>query len=291
MSRQVEMVFWDVQHGHSTFIRTPNNKAIIIDLGSGDYSGNDLAFSPLIHLRNNYNLTQIDYLVITHPHLDHIDDILNLPALSPKVFCRPRELTNEEVMENVLQKDKAKFQKYCDLNSSYISEIAGSENDPSNPENYGGLKLTVFSSASCPHTNFNNHSIISVIEYAGVKIVIPGDNQENSFELLMQNQSFISAIKDSHVLLAPHHGRQSGYNNDFVNLVNPYISIVSDGKLVDTSANHRYSQKSQGWTVYKGNGTSENRKCLSTNSDGEVFVNFGFSDDPQYKNFLNVKIK
>lgn len=51
MNSHVEMVFWDVQHGHATYIKTPNNKHIVIDLGIGDYSGNDSTFSPLKQLK------------------------------------------------------------------------------------------------------------------------------------------------------------------------------------------------------------------------------------------------
>lgn len=49
----------------------------------------------------------------------------------------------------------------------------------------------------------------------------------------------------------------------------------------------RYSQNSSGWEVYK-NGTSSNRKCLTTNSDGEVYVEFGY--DNNQKRFLSVNI-
>lgn len=289
MSSQVEMVFWDVQHGHAAYIKTPNNRHVVIDLGTGDYSGKNLSFSPLLHLRKNYGVTQIDYLVVTHPHLDHIDDILNIDLFSPKVFHRPRQLTNEEVMKDVRQQDRAKFQKYCDLNTSYTGDLTGGVNDPDNADNYGGMKMSFFTPSTCLHDNFNNHSIITVVEYADIKIVIPGDNEECSFTELMQRQSFKTAVQNSHILLAPHHGRASGYNNDFVTLVNPLLTVVSDGKLVDTSANNRYSQKSQGWTVHKGNGTSETRKCLTTNSDGEVFVSFGPSSDTNYRNFLHVR--
>jgi beta-lactamase superfamily II metal-dependent hydrolase len=290
MNNKVQLIFWDVQHGNATFIRTPNNRTVLIDLGTGDYSGKDLSFSPLLHLQKYYGLTQIDYLVITHPHLDHIDDIININLFSTKVFNRPRQLTNEEVLKDVQQKDRAKFQKYCDLNSSYTIDITGGTNDENIVDNYGGMKMIFFSPLSCSHDNFNNHSIITIIEYAGIKIVIPGDNQECSFQELMQQNSFKTAVKDSHVLLAAHHGRESGFNNEFVTLVNPLLSVVSDGELVDSSANNRYSQKSQGWTVSKKDGTSGIRKCLSTNNDGEVFVNFGFSEDPNYKNFLQVII-
>jgi len=290
MAGIIEMVFWDVQHGNATYIKTPNGRHIIFDLGTGDYSGKNFTFSPLMHLRRNYNVNQIDYLVITHPQLDHINDILNIGYFSPKVFHRPRQLTNEEVMKGVREQDKAKFQKYCYLNSTYTGDLTGGLDDPDNAENYGGMKMIFFNPSSCPHENFNNHSIITVIEYAGIKIVIPGDNEACSFEELMQRPAFKTTIENSHILLAPHHGRQSGYNNDFMSLVDPFISIISDGAKVDTSANDRYSKKSQGWTVFKGNGTSEPRKCLTTNSDGEVFVSFGFSTDPNYKNFLNIRI-
>lgn len=291
MAGNVEMVFWDVQHGHSTYIKTPNGKHIVIDLGIGDYSGKNEQFSPLLHLRNKYNVQQLDYVIVTHPHLDHIDDILNFDLLSPKVFHRPRHITNDEVMKGVRNQDRAKFEKYCEINNRYNGDINGTDKDPSNPDNYGGLKIISYTPSSCSHDNFNNHSIVTILEYADTKIVIPGDNEKCSYDELMQWQSFKTAISNADILLAPHHGRESGYNNDFVNLVNPRLTIVSDGRFCDTSANGRYSQKSRGWTVHKSNGSSQERKCLTTNSDGEVFVSFGPSSDPKFKSFLYVKIE
>lgn len=289
MSSQVEMVFWDVQHGHSTYIKTPNNRHIVIDLGIGDYSGRDTAFSPLKHLKYNYGVQQLDYVIITHPHLDHIDDILNFDLLSPKVLNRPKLLTNQEVMEGVRDQDKAKFEKYCEINNRFNQPISGGTNDPDDPDNFGGMKIVSFTPMTCSHNNFNNFSIVTVIEYAEIKVVIPGDNEASSFEELMQRGMFKTAIQNADILLAPHHGRVNGYYNDFVNLVNPRLTIISDGKYCDTSANGRYSQKSRGWTVHKGNGTSTERKCLTTNTDGEVFVSFGPSTNPNFRNFLNVR--
>ena len=290
MNLHVEMVFWDVQHGHATYIKTPNNKHIVIDLGIGDYSGNDTAFSPLEHLYYKYGVQQLDYVIITHPHLDHIDDILNFDLMDPKVFHRPKQITNQEVMKGVREQDREKFEKYCEINDRYSQPVFGGPNDPNNPDNLGGMKIISFSPLTCSHSNFNNHSIVTVIEYAEIKIVIPGDNEACSFEELMNKEAFKTAVKQSDILLAPHHGRENGYYNDFVNLVNPRLTIVSDGKYCDTSANGRYSQKSRGWTVHKGNGTSSERKCLNTNSDGEVFVKFGFSLSSSYKTFLEVKV-
>lgn len=284
---QVQMVFWDVQHGHATYIRTPNDRHIVIDLGTGDYSGRDEAFSPLTHLRTRYNVSRLDYVVITHPHRDHIDDILNFDMMSPKVLHRPKSIPNSKLMENVRQQDYAKFAKYCEINDRYVWPIEeGSLNDTNVPHHWGGVDIRFFQPPDKEATNINDHSIVTVIDFEGYKAVIPGDNEKASLEQLMQNPNFIEAVKDADVLLAPHHGRDSGYLAAFVRLVNPRISIVSDGRFCETSANQCYSAMSRGTTVRTGT-YSEERKCLTTNSDGEIYVNFG--RDQYNDRFLHIK--
>lgn len=290
MAQDCTVVFWDVQHGHSAYIKTPNNRHIVVDLGTGDYSGNNIEFSPLRHLKYNYGVNQLDYVIVTHPHLDHIDDILNFDLMNPKIFHRPKHLTNEEVMDGVQEKDREKFERYCEINNRYNSPIDPNEEDnTSKPENWGGLKIQSFTPSSCNHNNFNNHSIVFVIEFASTKIVIPGDNEKCSYDELLERSSFMSAIKNADILLAPHHGRESGYNIDFVNQVNPKLTVVSDGRFCETSANARYSAISSGWTVHKKSGKSETRKCLTTNSDGEILVNFGYN--AENKPYLSVTIE
>lgn len=285
----VSMVFWDVQHGHATYVKSPNGKHIVVDLGIGSHDDNNQAFSPLLQLKNNYNVSRLDFAIITHPHLDHIDDILNFDQLNPRVLARPAHLKNEEVLHAAIRdRDRPKFEKYIEINNRYSSPIL--DNDPVavTPNNYGGLHIQRFVSTGCMRENINNHSIVSVFTFADIKVVIPGDNEEESFEELLTNETFIKAISDADILLAPHHGRISGYYDDFVNLVYPRLTIVSDGKYCDTSANSRYSNKSRGWTVFK-NGISTQRRCLTTNSDGEVFVRFGY--DPNGQRILNVSLK
>lgn len=290
MDKQVELVFWDVQHGHSIYIKTPNNRHIVIDLGTGDYSRGDITFSPLLHLKRNYHIQQLDCVIITHPHLDHINDILNFDLLNPKVLLRPSQLTNDEIIRDVREKDLTKFKKYCEINNRYNQPIApDSLGNIHNPYNWGGLKIEIFSPINCSHDNFNNHSIVTVIEFADIKVVIPGDNEKQSFDELFQrySNSFKNTIKDADILLSPHHGRDSGFNLDFINLVNPRLTIVSDGRFCDTSANAKYSAKSRGWKVFKRNSTSQERKCLTTNSDGAIFVKFGYDSDDNSR-FLNI---
>ena len=285
----VKIVFWDVQHGNASYIKSPNDRNIVIDLGTGSYANNDQIFSPLLHLKNLYDVSQLVYIIVTHPHLDHIDDILNFDYLSSKVFQRPTSLSKEDILVNVREEDRPKFDKYLEINSRYNQPLGeNNPDDPCNPDNYGGLIIRNFTPVSCSTSNINNHSIITIISYAGIKTIFTGDNELASFNELMENEQFIDAVKDADLLLAPHHGRESGYHNDFVSIVNPRLVVISDGRFCDTSAISRYTNKCRGWTVYKRNESSEERKCLTTRNDGVITVNFGYGSNNN--SFLNVKI-
>jgi competence protein ComEC len=278
MARQATMTVWDVQLGLAIHVEAPNGKYIVIDLGTGTYeSGNS---SPLRkRMRDN-----IAYMVITHPHLDHISDILNFDINAPKILCRPPLLTNEEVMEGVRQCDRAKFEKYCQINDRYNSPVKyDDENYTGNPNNYGGLEIQTFSTSECDHDNFNNFSIITIFKISGIKVVVCGDNEKDSFDVLMRRSDFKDAVRWADVLVAPHHGRESAYHSDFVSLVNPRITIISDTTKSDASAVDKYAQKSRGWKV-----RGEERKCLTTRNDGNITVEFGESADPNYYGTLHI---
>jgi len=286
----VDMIIWDVQHGNAIYIKTPNDKHLVFDLGIGDYSGHNETFSPLATLWHTYGVRKLNFVMITHPHLDHIDDILNFEAFNPSVLHRPRHLTKEDVLKNARTQDKPKFDKYFEVNERFIGDTTGTPNDTSVPENYGGLTFNFFSTPNLPTDNINNHSIITVLEYSGIKVIIPGDNEIASLDLLMQRSDFKDAIKNCDILLAPHHGRESAYHSDFVTHANPRITIISDGSICDTSANPKYSANSRGWKVWKkGTSDSTDRRLLTTNSDGEVYIQFGPSTG-EHSRFLSVQV-
>ncbi len=278
MARLATMTVWDVQLGLAIHVKAPNSKYIVIDLGTGTYeSGNT---SPI--LRRRYD--NIAYMIITHPHLDHISDILNFDINSPSILQRPKSLTNEEVMEGVRYCDKAKFEKYCEINNRYNLPVKyDDENYTGNSDNYGGLEIKTYSTSACDHSNFNNFSIITVFTLSGIKVVVCGDNETDSLEKLMKQEEFKNTVRNADVLVAPHHGRESAYHSEFVSLINPRITIISDTTKSDASAVDKYTQKSRGWRV-----RGEERKCLTTRKDGNITVEFGESDDPNYYATLHI---
>ena len=263
----LKLIVWDVQHGSAAYIQTPNGKHIAIDLGAGD------ALSPLEYLWNN-GIRRLDHVTITHPHMDHIEDILYFDEFEPKTLTIPWHLTEGDIRANnpkLSYEAEQKIQKYLNIGRRFYGTVAP-QDDISSPQNNGGALIQMFVPSQAPKSNINNHSVVTIIQYSGVKILIPGDNEEFSWQELLGQPAFVDAITNTHVLVAAHHGRKSGFYGPLFDYFNPFITIISDGRVVDTSATARYINVTQGWDVRNRNGTIQNRKCVTTRNDGIIEV-------------------
>ncbi|MCA9495320.1 MAG: MBL fold metallo-hydrolase [Nanoarchaeota archaeon] len=277
---------WNVKHGLAIYINTPDGKHITIDAGIGSHNEeND--FYPLYHLNKNHNVEKIDYAIITHPHKDHIEEIKNLKALSPKVISKPNHITENDIGK-IKEEDKEIFEEYFSLFQSHNAPVEDYEN-PKHPENNGGVSIKTFHPDKCSKDNLNNHSIVTIIEYAKSKILIPGDNEPSSWEELLEISDFKEAIKNIDVFVAPHHGRESSYHQPLFDHFKPKIVIISDGKATTTNASSKYSGIATGWSIFSRSDKNykEKRFCLSTRQDGMIEVKVGFNNNE--KPFLNIK--
>lgn len=278
----LEIFVHDVGHGHSIHAFTPSGHCVVIDLGcSAD-------FSPLEWLGKQTKT--IDSLVISHPHGDHIDEIQLLQAYGFKVrqLWRPKWLTEEEVRKANQKTYAEKLDTYFDLSGGYTRSLDESE-VIGNPSVSGGVTIRQFASDECGRSNINNHSGVVVFDYLGIKVVIPGDNEPASWNALLKNPEFVSAIKGAYVFLASHHGRESGYLSDLFakDKLAPRLCLVSDGRVQDTDATSRYSAHAQGWKVgSRSSSDRTERSCLTTRSDGTVHIKIG--SNPGGASYLSV---
>jgi len=268
---ELTCVFWDVQHGSAAYINTPANEHLVIDLGVGSYQQMNLQFSPLLHLKHRYGVQQLDGVVITHPHRDHLDDIGNFSELSPRVLMRPKHLSAADVLGGNRPQDSPIIQQYLDISATYNRPVSPGENPFRPPP--GGHTITYFTPTSCSRSNLNNHSVVTVVTHADSKLLLPGDNEPPSWEELLAKPDFVEAIRGTDILLAPHHGRDSGFCPALFNYISPYLTVISDGRFCDTSATDRYGRVTRGWKVYhRRSGAIEQRKCLTTRNDGVIIV-------------------
>ena len=279
---------WDVQHGSAAYIRTPAPKHIVNDLGIGSYEIESRTFSPLVHLKRKLGISQLDEVIISHPHGDHLDDILNFDLLTPRVLHRPKHLTEEQIWAGNKVTDEEIIEKYLEVNNRYTEPVS-EENDPELPSNNGGVDIKVFSPRLANESNLNNNSLVTVITYESCKVILAGDNESVSWQALLNRTSFKDAIEGTDVFLAPHHGRESGFYSDLFNYFNPKLTVISDGRFCDTSATDRYDQVTTGWAVHRRSGADIKRKCVTTRHDGDIFLKIGRNSSDN-RPFISVTI-
>lgn len=272
----LEFFFWDVQHGHAAYIKTPNNRHIAVDLGTGSFSTKH-EFSPFLYLKNKYKVPRLDLVVITHPHRDHIDDIFNFYELNPKSIMRPKHLTEGEIRAGNKQGDFAKVDEFLKIHDHYRGVVKGTPQDARVPENWGGVKMDFFVSQNADRKNLNNHSVVTIFQYLTSKFILPGDNEDISWQELLKDPRFCESAKNADVLLAPHHGRKAGYSADLLDLVRPRLVVISDGPEGETSCTDLYAAKirqyhKSGWKAYYSDNTWDERFCVTTRCDGLIRV-------------------
>src|SRR5438874_1886149 len=81
----MRIIIFDVEHGSSHIIRTPNDQIIMIDAGSTEN------FSPALYLRDVWKIVSVRWFTVTHHDADHLTDISNVAEfLSVRTLHAPK---------------------------------------------------------------------------------------------------------------------------------------------------------------------------------------------------------
>lgn len=262
----MEIIFYDVDHGSCCHVITPNQKHILIDIGSKNEE------STAFHIKKKYFSNKsdvIDTLIITHPHEDHIFDLPNLiELLPPKVLFRPREAFDIEPQKNTHIHKKIADAANA-INHQYTAPVPEYE-DVTLTQNNGGVDIEIIYPKEewTAKEKLNTFSNLIIIKYCGCKFVITGDNPKTILEEMMNinYRNIKDKIKNATVLLAPHHGRENEFCKEFFECVNPYLTIVSDKPVV-----HATQERTA--ELYKGRGAElwgKMHYVLTTRNNGTI---------------------
>lgn len=264
MANKMTFILWDVGNGLSIWIKTPNGHNHWIDAGSNN--GND--FSPAKHVYENHKERNIDYLIISHPHKDHIENLPDLVGYfgKPRVLCRNRSLPANEKYGH----EQFEYQKvYKSLDIEFNNPI--SHDAPISPQNSdynGGIEITNGNLDYYDGIASNNTSVVVFYYYADHLFVCPGDIEPAGWiDLWAEESENFSPIieKAKHrILVAPHHGRESGYSQEMMDAINPHLVLIAD-KWGGGETDRRYRENPLGLDL---NGSKE--KYKSTKTDGRL---------------------
>ena len=239
--------YLDVGQGDSIFIELPNAQSMLIDAADRNYG------EGIVDYIEDCGYSQIDYLIATHPHADHIGsmsyvvDNMNIGSV-----YMPKVSTNTKTYEKLLTSisDKGLKIKTATAGLSIIDE--------------GNLTADVVAPIEIDSDNLNNCSIVLKLTYKDKSFLFTGDAEH---EELKQ----ITADITADVLKVGHHGSGTSTNKDFLEQVNPSISVISVGKNNDYGHPHKSAMtalKKSGCELYR----TDKDKTVVVTSEGSTLT-------------------
>lgn len=194
--------FIDVGQGDATLLEGPNS-TILIDAGRHDRDD-------VVKYLEAQNIKNIDLLVGTHPHADHIGQL-------------PKVINNFHVKEVWMSGDvhtSLTFEKALDA----ILELNVKYNEPRASEQYqfGSLLVEVVHPTKVTG-DLNSGSIVLRISFYDIEFLFTGDaglNAEN--EILEKGYEL-----ESDILKIGHHGSATSTSELFVSKIRPKLAVYS----------------------------------------------------------------
>lgn len=269
LTAPVEVDIWDVKHGVCIHLVTPNKKHVLIDCGYSSY------FSPSIYLNEDLRIKKLDYLVISHPHEDHIRDVENVNLLfDVKVLQRNKKIDLEQLKEENEDVEKPpndkRLEAYFDLNKRFTKTIDW-ENDPENPKWGTGCTIRTFNNND-KDLEINDQSVAVFIDFGNERILYGADIKEKGWQELIKNSKFKEYVKNTTIYIAAHHGNKSGYSSELFELFRPNLTIISAGRYRDYDGTSLYDAITNGMTINSQKNGEDTRKVISTRNDGNIKI-------------------
>ena len=237
--------FYDVGQGDAILIETPENHQILVDGGPSS-----TILSKLSEDLPFYDKS-LDMVVITHPHADHIDgliDVLEHYSVN-EVLMTGINYTSSDYTElkNLIKGKKISIK--IAFSGQEISWGDGPIIKILEPEkSLRGKRIE----------NLNNSSIVLKIEYESKAELLTGDFENSAQDKI--SSDYLTEFR-ANVLKVAHHGSKNGLSLRFLTAVKPEYVVISVG------ADNRYGHPAEDlldlvskYSVYR------------TDLDGDIFT-------------------
>lgn len=232
----------DVGQGLSVVVLAPDGTSMLFDAGrSGDRVEN-----LIIPYLEELGITELDYLVVSHPDQDHIGGMPRLLDRFPvRNFVDPAIPTTNQTYGHTLE-------RVLDYDINPILARAGTSID---------MGPDVTAEILWPSGDFildrgepdtNNNSTVIRIQMGEVSFLLTGDIEVEAEETLVE--SLGGEELQSDVLVVAHHGSQTSSRAEFLDSVSPTVAVIPVG--LDNPYGHPHDEVMQrlrfrGITIYR----------------------------------------
>ncbi|MDE0317062.1 MAG: hypothetical protein OXM61_19455 [Candidatus Poribacteria bacterium] len=225
----------------------------------GNFQQNKHPVNPIEYL-NKFTSSRVFRFILTHPDMDHMDGI--------KDFFEHFNPINFWDTDNEKELDFEEDSKYNEEDWNFYKNIrdSNSQTDPKRLVLYSGDKgkywaqdtngqipgdaLYILSPTSGlieqakDKDDYNDASYVILYSGQGGRILLSGDSHDKTWEHILENWE--DYVKDVDLLIAPHHGRHSDMNFQFLDTVNPkmtFFGIAPSDNLAYAAWNNRKLEK------------------------------------------------
>ena len=200
----VQITFLNVGQADAVIIRAPEGQTALIDAGRSD---------PLQLLRE-MGIDEIDLLVATHPHADHIGGMTDVLNAIPVRFY----------MDNGQPHTTATYQRllYTLQQRTDITYLAAEPRTIS----LGSAELEVLPLPPIDAVDHNNRSVGLVLRFGSFSAFLSGDSEVQELTHFLGQ----GVVPDVTLLKAPHHGSDNGFTRDFLQTSRPEVVVISVGR-------------------------------------------------------------
>ncbi|WP_423924311.1 lamin tail domain-containing protein [Candidatus Palauibacter sp.] len=200
----LRITFLDVGQGDAVLVQAPSGQVALIDAGRSD----------VVRILRQFGVSEIDLLVATHPHADHIGGMAGVIATFPVRFY----------MDNGQPHTTATYRRLLAALDAR-PEITYLEASP-RTLTLGEVEIEVLPLLPPGSTQHNDRSVSLVVRYGNFTAFLSGDSEVRQLSHLVSQ----GAVHETTVLKAPHHGSDNGFTWDFLDMARPRVVVISVGR-------------------------------------------------------------
>ena len=213
-----------VGQGACNVIYGRNIPTIMVDGGSSDVK--DVYKYRIRPFLLSNGISEIDYLFVTHPDTDHISGV--------------KELLSDELKEVNVKHQFVSVEDADSDNPEFVHIISKGDRiengsitiDCLSPENKGVSVPT--GEGNKREESLNDMSLVLKVMYENDKnhftMLYTGDISSEVEQSLINDPQIKDKLKNIDYLSVPHHGSKYSSSEQFINTVNPKVSVISSGK-------------------------------------------------------------
>ncbi len=199
----LRITFLDVGQGDAVLLQAPDGRAALIDSGRGR----------IVHLLREFGVHELDLLIATHPHADHIGGMVEVLDSLPVRFY----------MDNGQPHTTATYGRLLAALDAR-PEITYLEATP-RTLTLGEVEIEVLPLLPRFGTGFDDRSVAVVVRYGDFTAFLSGDSEVRQLTYLVGRD----AVPRTTLLKAPHHGSDNGFTWEFLDAAAPQVVVVSVG--------------------------------------------------------------